>query len=102
MAYQAYTAEQIDSALAQLNAKSAHVWVIEHEKLTKTFTFKNFQQAFGFMTMSALYAEKQDHHPEWSNVYNKVEVQLTTHFVSGLSEKDFDLAQHMDTVAERF
>ena len=92
--------QAIQQALTELNANTAQEWIIENDKLTKSFKFKNFQQAFGFMAMCALYAEKKDHHPEWSNVYNKVDVQLVTHDVAGLSAKDFDLAKHMDEFAE--
>ncbi|CUB04535.1 4a-hydroxytetrahydrobiopterin dehydratase [Marinomonas fungiae] len=99
MTYQKLTSPDIESALEQLNSNAASHWVIEDSKLTKTFEFRNFQQAFGFMTMCALYAEKKDHHPEWSNVYNKVSVQLITHYVAGLSDKDFDLAKQMDVFA---
>ncbi|TYL48996.1 4a-hydroxytetrahydrobiopterin dehydratase [Marinomonas sp. IMCC 4694] len=89
----------IENALIQLNIQTTKDWTIEDEKLTRTFKFKNFQQAFGFMTMCALYVEKHDHHPEWFNVYNKVNVQLTTHDVSGISQKDIDLATQMDKFA---
>ena len=91
--------QAIQQALIELNASTAQEWFIENGKLAKSFKFKNFQQAFGFMTMCALYAEKKDHHPEWSNVYNKVDVQLVTHDVAGLSAKDFDLAKKMDALA---
>jgi len=91
--------QAIQQALKELNARTAQEWIIENGKLAKSFKFKNFQQAFGFMTMCALYAEKKDHHPEWSNVYNKVDVQLVTHDVAGLSAKDFDLAKKMDALA---
>ncbi|RNF48691.1 4a-hydroxytetrahydrobiopterin dehydratase [Marinomonas hwangdonensis] len=90
---------EIEKALNQLNTEASEDWAIEDEKLIKTFKFKDFQQAFGFMAMSALYAEKQDHHPEWFNVYNKVSIQLTTHDVSGISQKDFDLAEKMEAFA---
>lgn len=90
---------EIDQALNQLNIHVSSDWTIEDQKLSKTFLFKNFQQAFGFMTMCALYVEKHDHHPEWFNVYNKVNVQLTTHDVSGISQKDIDLATQMDKFA---
>lgn len=65
----------------------------------KTFVFKNFVEAFGFMTRAALWAEKLNHHPEWSNVYKTVEVTLTTHDVDGLSVLDGKLAQKMDGLA---
>lgn len=67
--------------------------------ITRTFKFKDFSGAFGFMARSALAAEKLDHHPEWSNVYNKVEVRLTTHDAGGLTEKDVALAKAMDAAA---
>lgn len=67
--------------------------------LTKTFLFKNFVEAFGFMTRSALWAEKLDHHPEWSNVYRTVTVTLITHDCDGLSDLDVTLATKMDALA---
>lgn len=67
--------------------------------ITKTFVFKNFVQAFGFMTQSALWAEKWNHHPEWSNVYKTVSVTLTTHDSGGLTEKDVKLAHKMDEIS---
>ncbi|RDL45280.1 4a-hydroxytetrahydrobiopterin dehydratase [Marinomonas piezotolerans] len=101
MAVQKLAPNEIDSALSELNSDTSQNWVIDNDKLTKTFKFKDFQHAFGFMTMCAIYAEKQDHHPEWFNVYNKVSIQLTTHDVSGLSVKDFDLAKQMDIFAHQ-
>jgi 4a-hydroxytetrahydrobiopterin dehydratase len=65
----------------------------------KIFKFAGFAQAFGFMTECALYAEKIDHHPEWSNVYRTVEVKLTTHASKGISKLDADLAAFMDKAA---
>jgi pterin-4a-carbinolamine dehydratase len=70
--------------------------VDNRDALSKTFLFKNFNQAFGFMTRVALLAEKLDHHPEWFNVYNKVQVTLTTHDMNGLSTNDAQMAQFMD------
>ena len=67
--------------------------------ISRTFTFKNFSEAFAFMTRSALAAEKLDHHPEWSNIYNTVEVKLNTHDAGGLTALDFDLARKMDSYA---
>lgn len=69
------------------------------DAITKTYRFKNFRQAFGFMTQAALIAEKMDHHPEWSNVYGKVEVVLTTHSAQGLSLLDINLAKKMDEIS---
>lgn len=67
--------------------------------IERTFKFAGFAQAFGFMAECALFAEKTDHHPEWSNVYRTVVVKLTTHTAKGLSQLDFDLAGFMDKAA---
>lgn len=69
------------------------------DAIAKDFKFKDFNSAFGFMTRVALYADKADHHPEWSNVYNKIEVTLSTHDAGGVTEKDVALAKFMDEVA---
>ena len=74
-------------------------WNLEHAKLHRIFEFKSFVEAFGFMSQIAILAEKMDHHPEWSNIYNCVEVFLTTHDAKGISELDFELAAHMDRLA---
>jgi 4a-hydroxytetrahydrobiopterin dehydratase len=66
----------------------------------KSFKFKNFGQAFGFMTEAALIAEKMDHHPEWFNVYSRVDVTLTTHSAGGITDLDVKLAQAMDGIAK--
>ncbi len=70
------------------------------DAISKTFDFGNFVDAFGFMTRAAIWAEKWNHHPEWSNVYKTVNVTLTTHDVDGLSALDVKLARKMDTLAE--
>lgn len=69
------------------------------DAITRTFQFKDFNAAFGFMSRVALKAEKMDHHPEWFNVYNKVEVTLSTHDAGGLTELDMELAAFMDGLA---
>lgn len=69
------------------------------DAIQKTYVFKNFIEAFGFMTRAALWAEKWNHHPEWSNVYKTVDVVLTTHDVGGLSDLDDKLARKMDQLA---
>jgi 4a-hydroxytetrahydrobiopterin dehydratase len=71
-------------------------WRLVEGKLHREFRFPDFIRAFGFMSSCALYAERMNHHPEWSNVYNRVSVDLTTHDCQGLSERDFALAQRMD------
>ena len=78
-------------------------WKIQgnDEQASKVFKFKNFKRAFSWMTILAFEAESQNHHPEWQNIYNKVEVTLTTHDVGMLSEKDVRLAIVMDTEFEK-
>ena len=68
--------------------------------IMKSFKFKGFGQAFGFMTEVALIAEKMDHHPEWFNVYSRVDVTLTTHSAGGITDLDVKLAQAMDLIAK--
>ncbi len=69
------------------------------DAISKTFTFKDFNQAFGFMSRVALKAEAMNHHPEWFNVWNRVEVTLSTHDAGGLTELDIELARFMDAAA---
>jgi 4a-hydroxytetrahydrobiopterin dehydratase len=75
-------------------------WVLDEEKdaISKTFKFSDFTEAFSWMVRAALWAAKWNHHPEWFNVYNRVEVTLTTHDVGGLSSLDAKLARKMDTL----
>ena len=68
--------------------------------ITKTFRFKNFTEAFGWMTSMALYAEKKDHHPEWFNVYSTVEVTLSTHDSGGVTNLDLDMAREMNRTSK--
>jgi 4a-hydroxytetrahydrobiopterin dehydratase len=70
-------------------------WSLSSDKLYRKFVFGDFVEAFGFMSRVALLAERMDHHPEWSNVYNRVEIYLTTHDAGGITERDFDLAQRI-------
>jgi 4a-hydroxytetrahydrobiopterin dehydratase len=85
------------SALAKLDGWSE---VEGRDAITKKFTFKDFNEAFGFMARAALIAEKLDHHPEWFNVYNKVEVTLATHDAGGVTDRDVKLAEAMDRLAK--
>jgi len=74
-------------------------WTLAAGKLHKTFTFGDFVEAWGFMSAVALVAESMGHHPEWSNVWNRVTVDLTTHDAGGISARDFDLAARMNALA---
>ncbi|SFO10996.1 4a-hydroxytetrahydrobiopterin dehydratase [Roseovarius lutimaris] len=76
-------------------------WRLDEERdaISKDYKFRDFVEAFGFMTRAAIWAEKWNHHPEWFNVYNKVQVTLTTHDVDGLSALDLKLARKMDGLA---
>lgn len=93
-----YSEQQIQAALSNINQQldKDQLWDVVDCKLTKTFKFKSFIRAFGWMSQIAIWAEKLNHHPEWFNVYNKVEVQLTTHDADGISELDFKLAEKME------
>lgn len=73
-------------------------WQLIDGKLLKTFTFESFVQAFGFMSSVALLAEAMSHHPDWSNVYNRVTIGLNTHDLGGVTDWDFDLAKRIDAI----
>ncbi|GHA88352.1 putative pterin-4-alpha-carbinolamine dehydratase [Algimonas arctica] len=74
-------------------------WTGGDDFITKVFKFGDFAEAFGFMTRIAIIADKMDHHPEWFNVYNRVDVTLTTHDAGGVTQKDVTLAEAMETAA---
>lgn len=79
------------------------MWTENNNQLQATFLFKDFVEAFAFMTEVAIYAEKQNHHPNWSNVWNKVEIQLTTHDAGNMvTEKDHLLAKSIDKVYQKY
>lgn len=79
------------------------MWVETNNRLVRTFRFQNFMEAFAFMTEVAFHAEKANHHPNWSNVYNTVEIQLTTHDKDNtITKKDTDLAAAIDAVAAKY
>lgn len=90
------TDQERQAALSQLPE-----WAYDAERggnIVREFKFANFAQAFGFMTQVALHAEKNDHHPEWFNVYNRVKITLTTHDANGLSQRDIALAKIIDGI----
>lgn len=89
------TAEEIQKELTG-TLKS---WKLEKDQLVREYKFKDFIEAFGFMTKVALLAQQSNHHPEWSNVYNKVKICLTTHDVGGITEKDLRLALEIESVS---
>ena len=93
---QKLAAEARKSALSRLAGWSD---VAGRDAITKKYVFNDFNEAFGFMTRAALVAEKMDHHPEWFNVYNRVDVTLSTHDAGGLTELDVELAAAMDRLA---
>ena len=95
-----YTEAERASALEELNATAAEPWEIRDGRLSRTFVFRDFTEAFGFMARVALLAEKADHHPEWCNVYRKVEIHLTTHEAGGLTGRDFELAHAIEGLLE--
>ncbi|KAG7229949.1 hypothetical protein INR49_009669 [Caranx melampygus] len=88
--------EEERTHLLPLLRNAQWVEVVERDAIYKEFVFKDFNQAFGFMSRVALQAEKMDHHPEWFNVYNKVQITLSTHDCGGLSQRDITLATFID------
>ena len=94
-------AKKLDDAARQGMAQRLPDWktVDGRDAISRSFKFKDFNAAFGFMTRSALVAEQMNHHPEWFNVWNKVDVTLSTHDAGGLTELDLKLAEAMDRIA---
>ena len=90
-----FSQNAIEIALKELNKNSDKVWVIKEDKLHREFKFPDFVSAFGFMTKVAILSERSNHHPEWSNMYNKVSISLTTHEAGGISNRDFELADEI-------
>jgi 4a-hydroxytetrahydrobiopterin dehydratase len=88
------TPAEVDDALKELPG-----WSVQEGKLSKQFKFPSFAEAMGWMVAVAVYADKLDHHPDWSNGYNKVNVALTTHDLGALSTLDLDLARRMQALA---
>ena len=96
MARQKLDSTEVADMLAALDGWSVGK---DHGSISRQFLFRNFSEAFGFMTRVAMLAEKLDHHPEWSNVYKTVNVTLSTHDAGGLTELDFKMAAGMDKFA---
>ena len=94
-----FTGEELTRQVEPLVVAGWKLDLREREIISKDFKFGNFNQAFGFMTRVAMQAEKMNHHPEWSNVYNRVSVTLTTHSAKGLTVNDVKLALFMDRAA---
>ena len=94
-------AKKLDEAARGSMAARVPGWTTTdgRDAIQKTFKFKDFNEAFGFMARAALVAEKMNHHPEWFNVWNRVEVTLSTHDAGGLTELDLKLAEAMDRIA---
>jgi 4a-hydroxytetrahydrobiopterin dehydratase len=92
-------AHKLSDDEVQLGLDRIDGWSLQDHKLTREYKFKNFTRAFGFMTSAAIVAEKMNHHPEWSNVYSTVRVQLTTHDAGGITDLDFQLAEKMNDLA---
>ena len=92
-------AKVLDSAALDAALAGLPEWEIVDGKLHREFTFADFNEAFGFMTRVALAAERRNHHPEWSNVWNRVVVDLTTHDAGGITANDTELAAMMDGAA---
>jgi 4a-hydroxytetrahydrobiopterin dehydratase len=96
-------AERLSTAARGSALKTLSGWseTKGREAIERTFTFRDFNEAFGFMTRAALVAEKTDHHPEWRNVYKTVEVVLSTHDAGGVTERDVELATAMNRIAKQ-
>jgi 4a-hydroxytetrahydrobiopterin dehydratase len=90
------SSEEIDQSLRQVQG-----WQVVNNKLHREYRFADFIHAFGFMATAAIAIEKMNHHPEWSNVYNRVTIDLTTHDSGGITQNDIDLAQLLDGIAAK-
>jgi 4a-hydroxytetrahydrobiopterin dehydratase len=93
---QKYTSSEVTTAMTSIND-----WILIEDRIIKEFQFADFVEAFGFMSRVALLAERANHHPEWSNVYNRVNIELTSHDVGGLSARDFKMASEIDNLKRK-
>jgi len=93
-------AEKLDADAIAAARSALSDWTVDESagRLVRSFKFKDFSEAFGFMSRVALLADKADHHPDWSNAYNKVEITLSTHDAGGLTQKDVDLAEKISAI----
>ncbi len=91
--------EPLSAAALEAGLQGLDGWSVEDGKLHKEYVFRDFVEAFGFMSSAALVAERRNHHPEWYNVYKKVRVDLVTHEAGGITSFDIDLAREFDRVA---
>lgn len=80
------------------NLKNFDGWTYNNSAIEKSFTFKDFSEAFAFMTRVAMIAETLNHHPDWSNVYNKIKIRLSTHDANGITDKDFAFAEKVESL----
>jgi len=92
--------ERLSDAEVERALEAVPGWMVRSGKLHREFRFRNFNQAFGFMTRAALYSETLNHHPEWSNTYATVVVDLVTHSADGITNLDFSLAKKMNAISE--
>jgi 4a-hydroxytetrahydrobiopterin dehydratase len=92
-------AKKLNDSEIKEKLKKLKNWKYANNKLSREFTFKNFVEAFSFMTAVALEAEKMDHHPDWENVYNRVVINLNTHDADGITDKDFKLAHAIELLS---
>ena len=90
--------EEIQKRITEIDS----AWLIKGKFISCEYIFKNFIEAFSFMTAVALVAEKSAHHPNWENVYNKVTISLNTHDADGITEKDLDLAKEIDKISKGY
>ena len=91
-----------ESEVKEYLAVNLYDWTLDENTITKDFKFKTFVEAFSFMTAIALEAEKMNHHPDWSNSYNRVSISLTNHEAKGITKLDFDLAKKIDRIYKKY
>jgi 4a-hydroxytetrahydrobiopterin dehydratase len=93
--------KKLDDTEVAARVEKMHGWSVKGGKLHREYKFPDFPHAFGMMATAAPAIEKMDHHPEWSNVYNRVTVDLSTHDAGGITQKDFDLAALLEGIAKK-